>query len=248
MRLVVLQSNYIPWKGYFDLLNLADLFVVYDSVQYTKNDWRNRNVLVGAQGPTWLTIPVETAGRAGQSINQAQVSNDRWARKHWMTVVQLLGKRPFFHLYSQEWEELYALAAQMESLHDINVLFLSGLAKQLNIDTLVRDDSEFDLPRGSPTERLVALCTAAGATSYVTGPAGLGYLELRCFDEAGIGLEVIDYSLYAPYPQGGKDFTHGVSVLDLLANVGPEAASHLGGVSQDVTSTQGAAGQDELPL
>jgi hypothetical protein len=239
MRLVVLQSNYIPWKGYFDLLKMADLFVVYDSVQYTKNDWRNRNVLVGRQGPTWLTIPVETAGRAGQSISQAQVSDGRWARKHWMTVVQLLGKRQFFDLYGPQWEEMYLAAARLTSLHDINLLFMVGIAEQLNITTPIVDDSEFVLPAGSPTERLVALCAAAGATSYVTGAAGLTYIDQKCFEQAEIELKVIDYSSYAEYAQGGTQFTHGVSVMDLLANVGNLAGTYLRGECHDAEFYRG---------
>ena len=234
MRLVVLQSNYIPWKGYFDLLNSADLFVVYDSVQYTKNDWRNRNLLVGPQGSTWLTVPVETAGRATQSIAQAKVSDNRWARKHWMTVLQLLGKRPFFSLYSEQWEAMYSDAARSTSLHEINMLFLIGLAQQLKIGTPIVLDTSLALSEGSPTERLVSLCREAGATSYVTGPAGLNYIDRTCFEAAEIELKVIDYSRYEEYPQAGKQFTHGVSVLDLLANIGPDAGNHLLGECLDV--------------
>lgn len=231
MRLVALQSNYIPWKGYFDLLKGADLFVVYDSVQYTKNDWRNRNVLVGPNGSTWLTIPVQTSGRPTQRISEACVSDGRWARKHWMTVVQALGKRPHFARYQQEWEAWFTEAAELPMLHDINLVFLRGIARQLSIATPIVDDTEyhtgFEASDGSATERLVALCESAGATTYITGPAGLNYMDLDAFRTANIAVEVIDYRGYPEYPQLSDPFTHGVSVLDLLANVGPDASSHL---------------------
>jgi hypothetical protein len=233
VRLVVLQSSYIPWKGYFDLLDSADLFVVYDSVQYTKNDWRNRNVLVGADGPIWLTIPIETAGRAGQSIAEATVSDPRWARKHWTTVQQSLGRRPYFASYADEWETWYSLAAKERHLHDINGIFLRGLADQLGITTRVVDDTDLPFGGESPTARLVSLCRAAGATTYLTGPAGLRYMDLDQFRDAAIAVEVIDYSAYPIYSQRVEQFTHGVSVLDVLANTGGAAASHLlGNVSR----------------
>jgi WbqC-like protein family len=227
MRLVALQSNYVPWKGYFDLLNTADLFVVYDSVQYTKNDWRNRNVLICPNGPTWLTIPVQTSGRMTQAISEVQVSDHRWARKHWMTAVQALANRPCFSDYCEQWERLFTEAGASRSLHEINLVFMRGLCAQLSISTPLAVDTDFDLGTGSATDRLVMLCTQAGATTYVTGPAGLDYMELDKFANAQIQVEVIDYSQYPEYSQAGGSFTHAVSVLDLLANVGPDARTHL---------------------
>jgi hypothetical protein len=229
MRLVALQSNYVPWKGYFDLLNTADLFVVYDSVQYTKNDWRNRNMLICPNGPTWLTIPIQTSGRMTQTIFEAQVSDNRWARKHWMTVVQALTNRPYFTTYREQWETWFTEAGTLRSLHEINLLFMRGLCEQLSITTPLAADTEFDVGAGSPTERLVKLCVQAGATTYITGPAGLDYVELDKFSDAHVQVEVIEYSHYPQYPQAGDSFSHAVSVLDLLANVGPDAKSHLVG-------------------
>lgn len=227
MRLVVLQSNYIPWKGYFDLMQASDLFIVYDSVQYTKNDWRNRNRIATRQGPTWLTIPVATAGKSDQAIRDASVSDHRWAKKHWRSVEQALGKRPFFDEFRSEWSDWYEQAASLDRLHRINLLFLHGLAAQLAIDTSIEVDDAYLPLDGSPSERLVMLCQRAGATHYLTGPAGLDYLDKRCFEEADIALEVIDYEGYPVYDQAGPEFTHGVSVLDLLANTGAEAGRHL---------------------
>ncbi len=229
MRLVVLQSNYIPWKGYFDLVKAADRFVIYDSVQYTKNDWRNRNKLCATNGPIWLTIPIKTAGAADQRISEAEVANGGWARKHWMTIVHLLSKRPFFEQYAAEWESAYLEASSLHRLHDINVLFLRLIAMQLGLDTPIVLDSQFAYGGSSPTDRLVELCVAAGATSYLTGPAGLNYIDSVAFEHAQIRLEVIDYSVYPSYGQGSETFLHGVSALDLLANVGPESTQHLQG-------------------
>ena len=231
MKVVVLQSSYIPWKGYFDLMKSADLFVVYDSVQYTKNDFRNRNRLKGPNNNVWLTIPVVTSGRLNQRIDEASVVDGHWARKHWMTVTQALGKRPHFEQYRKDWEQWYTEAGDLKFLHDINLLFLKGMAHQLSISTPIVNSSEFNVSinssNSSATERLVDLCRAAGTTTYISGPAGLNYLELDQFRDAGISVALINYSEYPNYPQLNTPFIHQVSALDLLANAGGEASVHL---------------------
>jgi len=106
-KIAISQSNYIPWKGYFDLINIVDEFVIYDDAQYTKNDWRNRNKVQTQNGPTWLTIPVDTKGKLNQSISQAQVLNQLWRAKHWKTIAQSYAKSPYFTEYKDRFEKLY---------------------------------------------------------------------------------------------------------------------------------------------
>lgn len=237
MRLVVLQSNYVPWPGYFDLMASADTFVVYDSVQYTKNDWRNRNRLVTAQGAVWLTIPVETAGRPRQRIRDARVADGRWARKHWKTVQQVLGRQPHFAEHAAAWEQWYQQAEGLTFLHDINLLFLRGLAGQLGITTDLVDDTAFTLTATTPTDRLVELCALTEASRYLTGPAAAGYLDSGAFERAAVELEVIDYGGYPAYPQRSAIFDGRVSTFDLLANRGPNAPAQLLGRRRPWTAT-----------
>lgn len=227
MRVVVLQTNYIPWKGYFDLMSSGDVFITYDSAQYTKNDWRNRNILNGPNGPIWLTIPIETKNRPLQRIDEARVIEHHWTKKHWETIRQTLSKRPHFSAYQEEWKACYERANSMDRLHEINVMFLETLARQFGITTEIKHDSEFEYGGSNATERLVNLCVAAGATSYVTGPAGMNYIEADYFAKANIELELIDYANYVLYDQGRVEFLPGVTALDLLANVGPDANKHL---------------------
>jgi hypothetical protein len=229
VRLAVLQSNYIPWKGYFDIMAMSDVFVIYDSVQYTKNDWRNRNRLMTATGPVWLTIAIATAGRAEQPINEAAIHDPRWASKHWNTVSQALARRPFFDRYRDGWAACYRKAGEMNRLHDVNVLFLEQIAGDLGISTALVDDRTFDLEADTPTGKLVQLCQTVGADRYLTGPAGLSYLDLARFGDAGVAVDVVDYGGYPSYPQTSHPFEHGVSALDLLASVGPDARHHLAG-------------------
>lgn len=247
MRLVILQSNYIPWKGYFDLMAMSDLFIVYDSVQYTKNDWRNRNLIATQNGPLWLTIPVSTAGLGTQPINEARVGDARWAKKHWESVRQQLARRPAFDTIRADLQACYEQAHDLELLHDINVLFLRMLATKLGIETPIIDDREFALQPDSPTGKLIQLCERTGADRYVTGPAGLNYLELPRFAEAGIALDVIDYGSYPTYEQTSAEFSHAVSVVDTLASVGPaETRLHLRGLHRTIATATPDTPTDDL--
>ncbi len=227
MRLAVLQSNYVPWKGYFDLMAMSDLFIVYDSVQYTKNDWRNRNLIPTRSGAVWLTIPVATAGMAEQAINEAVINDRRWARKHWTTISQTYAKGPHFSRVRDQWAQCFEEAGSLEKIHDVNVQFLTMLAGQLSIDTPILDDREFEIRPDTPTGKLLQLCQQVGADRYVTGAAGLNYLEVERFHTEGIAIDVIEYDHYPIYSQVSDQFRHDVSVLDLLASVGTEAAGHL---------------------
>lgn len=223
---VILQSNYIPWKGYFDLMHDADEFVLYDDRQYTRQDWRNRNIVKAEHGPQWLTIPV--ISRFGQRIDETAVANREWAAKHWRTLVQLYRKAPCFDAYAGRIEALYRSAAGEQMLSHVNRLFLEGIGDILGLKTSLRWSSEFDAADGK-TERLVALCQATGAARYVSGPAARSYVDTDCFARAGIELAFKSYEGYPEYPQQHPPFAHGVTVLDLLFNVGPDAPWYIWG-------------------
>lgn len=228
-RAVILQSNYIPWKGYFDLMHKADVFVIYDSVQYTKRDWRNRNKVRTTDGTTWLTIPVETKGRYHQAVDEVRVSDLSWAETHWSKIESSLAAAACFERYRDGWRTLFEEAGELTALYEINELFLRSLATTLGITTEIVRDREVGLSEGTSSERLAELSLKVGATSYLTGPAGLDYLEQSAFENVGVSLEVIDYSPYVHYPQSFPGFEAGVTVLDLLANVGNSSLEHLVG-------------------
>jgi hypothetical protein len=226
-RLAVLQSNYLPWRGYFDIIGCADDFVVYDIVQFTKNDWRNRNRIRTADGVRWLTIPIRTAGRFGQTVAEAQVVNEAWASSHWRSIAQAYARAPFFPEYRAVFEQALTSAAALTHLSQINRLLIETVCRVLGVTTVIRDARQFELPEGR-NERLIALCRATGADIYVSGPSAQAYLDVSLFAASGVRIEFIDYSAYAPYPQvHGDPFEPSVSVLDLLFNTGPGAAGHL---------------------
>jgi hypothetical protein len=225
--IVILQSNYLPWKGYFDLMAAADEFLLFDEVQYTKNDWRNRNRIVLDGRLHWLTLPVRTAGRFGTAIRDVEVARADWATAHWQTLTQAYRGAPHFKTAAGVLEETYAAAAPLASLTEINERFLRAIAALLRLEaTILRADI---VPRTTddPTQRLLEICRARKATTYVSGPAARSYLELAAFREAGIDVLFADYGGYPAYPQGTRSFEHGVSVVDPLMQCGPDARRHL---------------------
>jgi hypothetical protein len=224
-RAAIVQSNYIPWKGYFDLIASVDEFILFDDTQYTRRDWRNRNVIKTRDGLKWLTIPVEVKGKYHQRIRDTVICDKDWADNHWRTIVHSYAKAPAFSLFREHLEELYR-GATHDYLSEVNRYFLTHLSRVLSISTSITCSSDYGVCDGK-TERLVDLCLKAGAQEYLSGPSARDYIDERLFSEAGIRLRYMDYSGYPEYPQLHGPFEHGVSVLDLLLNVGDDARRYL---------------------
>lgn len=220
-----MQSNYIPWKGYFDLIACADQFVLYDIVQFTKNDWRNRNLIKTQSGMLWLTIPVVHSGRFGQRIDEVEIAGDGWRGKHWRSIEQSYARAPFFKEYRERLQELY-LGRADRRLSDVNRAFLEAVMAAFGIVTPVASAADLNLP-DDRVERLIEICRHHGADEYLSGPAARTYLDEERFEAAGIAVRYMDYSDYPEYPQLHPPFEHNVSALDLLFNTGPGARSYM---------------------
>jgi hypothetical protein len=223
-RVVILQSNYIPWKGYFDLMRFADEFVILDEVQFTQQDWRNRNVVKTQQGLQWLTIPVKASGK--QTIDEIEVSKPNWHIRHWKTISQNLRRAAHFDRYEVELHQAFLAAGEIPLLSHINLHFLKRICEWLDIRTRITSSSEYPAP-SERTERLVSICQQAKASEYVSGPAAKDYLNEERFKEAGIAVHWFDYTGYPEYPQLYGPFEHRVTVLDLILNTGPDARRYL---------------------
>jgi hypothetical protein len=219
-RVAILQSNYVPWKGYFDIIGSVDEFILYDQCKYTKNDWRNRNKIKTAAGLEWLTIPVHH--RLQQTIEETNVSDPRWAKRHWMTLVTNYARARCFPDFKHTLRDLYSDVAGEPSLSIINYRFLSAICGILGIRTRMTRSSRYPV-HGNATERIVAICKAAGATEYLSGPSAKEYIDGACFDRAGITLKYMNYDGYPEYRQLFGPFRHDVSILDLIFNEGPDA-------------------------
>ncbi len=224
-RVAIVQSNYIPWKGYFDLIAAVDEFILLDDVQFTRRDWRNRNLIKTPDGPKWLTIPVQVKGRYLQSIRETMIGDPGWPQQHWRSIALNYGRAPFFR-ETAEWLEPLYQAATFPDLSGVNRHFLRAICDRLGIATPLGSSSDHVL-EGDPSERLASICAQAGAGVYLSGPAARAYLDEGAFARRGIEVRWFDYEGYRPYPQLWGPFEHKLSVLDLIFNTGPEARSFM---------------------
>ena len=222
-KVAILQSNYIPWKGYFDLIAKADVFVIYDEVQYTKNDWRNRNMIQTASGLQWITIPVRQE-RLVQKIYESKVVIDNWAKKHVATLQGNYAKAVHFKSYKDQIFSLYE--NQSNFISEVNVTLIRGICKILGIGTEIIDSRELNL-EGDRNNRLLEACKKLNAKTYISGPAARSYLDVDLFNKEGIEIFWMDYSNYKEYKQVFEPFQHSVTVLDLIFNTGAEAKNYM---------------------
>jgi hypothetical protein len=224
-RVAIVQSNYVPWRGYFDLIAFVDEFIIYDDVQYTKNDWRNRNRIKTSQGLRWMTVPVQVKGRFDQKIRDTLIDGTQWASKHWRTLeFNYRAARHFSEI--ADWLAPIYLEERHTHLSLLNRRLLEAICGYLGIVTRLTNSWDYELVDGK-TERLANLCHQAAATEYVSGPSARSYVDERVFHGLGIRLTWFDYDGYRDYTQLWGAFEPAVSILDLLFNVGAEAPDYL---------------------
>lgn len=223
-KIAILQSNYIPWKGYFDLINMVDEFILYDDMQYTKNDWRNRNKIKTSQGIKWLSIPIRQE-KLSQKISQTKINDKRWNIKHYKTISQNYIKAKYFNKYKEVFEELY-LTCNEEYLSKINYRFITAINEILGVNTKIRFSDEFVL-KGDKTQKLLNICKECNANVYVSGPSAKSYFDEELALKENIAVEWINYDNYPTYNQLYPPFFHEVSILDLIFNEGEEAKKYM---------------------
>jgi len=228
-KIAILQSNYIPWKGYFDMIAAVDEFILYDDMQYTRRDWRNRNQIKTPQGVQWLTVPVQVKGKYHQKIRDTEIEGTDWTEGHWRALQQNYRRAPHFSEIAEWLEPLYSVEP-CSHLSPLNRRFLEAICEYLSIKTVISNSWDYTLIDGK-TERLADLCVQAGGTEYISGPAARSYVDEQIFADKGVALSWFDYSNYPEYPQQWGEFTHGVTILDLLFNCGKEAPRYMKYVS-----------------
>ena len=227
MRVGVIQSNYIPWRGYFDFIDDVDLFVFHDDLQYTKGDWRNRNKIKTPKGLVWLTVPVKYH-KTSQLILETNIDySQKWQAAHINKFRANYIKAPFFKDAMALLEEGLAYADPIIS--QLNIRLIKLICDYLGITTPFVNSRDLAVT-GAKTEKLIRLLKKVSATTYVSGPTAKVYLDETLFRENGIRLEYKTYD-YLPYPQQWGEFIGNVSVLDLIANTGPEARCFLKSIS-----------------
>lgn len=226
VRVVVTQSNYVPWRGYFELIASADELVLYDTVQFTKRDWRNRNRIRFGDDIRWLTVPVRVSGRYDQTIAETEIADAGWWRSHSSVIDAAYRDAPAYREIRAELTELYKSLDGMRTLSQVNRRTLVWCFQALGIGTNVHDAASFP-HAGDPTARLVQIASQLGATTYVTGPAARAYMEDQQFTDAGMAVEYFDYTVLPEDPDAMAVGAGELSILDLLAREGHGAAAYI---------------------
>lgn len=230
MKVGMIQSNYIPWKGYFDFIDDVDLFIFYDDVQYTHRDWRNRNVIKTRDGLIWLTVPVKHDNST--LIQSAVIDNSqRWSDKHIKAISLAYGKTKYYGTYCDGLFEI--IRKKHDTISELNIELIIWVMNKLNIKTLTRMSREFEID-GNKYERPLKILKQIGATSYLSGPAAKPYTDSAQYAEAGIELLYKSYS-YLEYDQQFPPFVHGVTILDLIFNCGCEERKYFKSITPNQT-------------
>lgn len=227
MNVVILQPSYIPWRGYFDQIRRADLFIFYDDIQYDKHGWRNRNQIKTHQGNQWLTIPVHTKGvTQGVPIKDVRIDWSKpWAKSHLKSLTISYSKAPHFKGYLPLLEEIYQ--RRDEFLADFTIETSIVLARELGFtSTRFMRSSELSSIEGQKTDRVINVLKQVGATHYICGPSASSYMEPEKFSKADITFEYMEYS-FPEYPQLYPPYDPYVSILDLMFMTGSKAIEHI---------------------
>jgi len=223
MKVGVIQSNFLPWRGYFDFIREVDLFIAHDDLQYTKGDWRNRNRIKTPRGSEWITVPVSYR-KTSQLIEETPVDySTPWVIKMLNRLRESYRRAPHFEPYFSELTDL--LTQPAASISDLNLTLIHWVCCHLEIDTPIRMSREYH-PQGTKTERLIDILGQVKATSYLSGPAAQTYLVPQIFEQAGIRLEYKQYD-YPEYEQLYPPFDPAVSVIDLLFMKGKDSIFYL---------------------
>jgi len=218
------QSNYLPWKGYFDIIHDVDVFIFYDDVKYTKNDWRNRNKIKGTNGSFWLSVPVSKES-VRLRIDQVQLKDPSWQAKHFESIKSHYLNAPHFDEFIEFLASIYKRKV-WTNLSELNHYTIKEICKLLGIKTEFLLSSDFEL-QGKKTDRLISLLKQIDAEYFLTGPKAKEYIEEQKFVEAGIELRYKDYSGYPEYNQLWGKFDHNVSIIDVLLNCGEKSPYYI---------------------
>jgi len=225
MEAAIIQSNYLPWKGYFDIIHDVDVFVFLEDVQYTHRDWRNRNRVKTPGGVKWISVPI--LGGIDQRIYEARIDySQAWREKHKNTIHHSYAKSPFYESYKSEILEIFSNS--FETLSELNIYCIKKISGMLGIETPFFNSKDL-VSRGVKDDKLISICQLVGADSYLSGPAAFNYIENDNFSAAGIQLRYKDYSGYPEYPQLWGGFDHNVSIIDLIFNCGEKSSYYIWG-------------------
>jgi len=224
MKAAILQPMYLPWMGYFDLIDKSDIFVFFDDVQFRSRSWQQRNKIKTPQGWIWLTVPISRASGSRIKINEVRIDNSsNWKEDHLKSMKYNYGKAPFFQKYMDFLEEIYS--QDWEHLGDLNITLAKEITAILGLEGKFIHSSGLGV-EGVQTEHLINISNKVGADEYISGPAAKDYIEVDKFKRAGIRLYWHEFH-HPSYPQLYGDFIPYISVIDLLFNTGRDAINYI---------------------
>jgi len=223
VRVGLIQSNFIPWRGYFNFIDDVDIFIYYDDIQFSKGSWRNRNSIKTEKGLAWVTVPILHKS-LDQLICDTYIDySENWIQKITGQLYNSYRHAPYYKVYADDFFTI--LNNKYKTISELNININNWIMEILGIKTKIRMSCEFNSV-GIKTDRILDILHKVGADTYLSGPAAKNYLEEDKFAKCGIVLEYKTYD-YPPYPQLWGDFVGEVTVLDLLFNAGPEARKYL---------------------
>lgn len=223
----IMQPTYLPWIGYFDLIDAVDRFVFLDDAQVLKRSWGVRNRIRSQNGEAFLTVPLSghTHGEGSAFVNTRIDREQLWAKTHLATVRHAYAKAPHFAEVFANLEAL--LAGGHETIGALNEDFIVTTARHMGITTPFLKASQLPAGEGRKDDRLVSICRAIGAESYLAVPGSAGYIEQAqeggAFAESGIKIAYQNY-IHPVYRQRSDEFVSHMSVIDLLMFYGYAAA------------------------
>lgn len=227
-RIAILQSNFFPWKGYFDLISYVDEFIFFDEVQFTKRDWRNRNKIKTPRGTEWITVPVNVKGKYFQKISETEINGIDWKQKHLNKIYHNYRRTEYFDEIYPLIRNLY-LNNEYKYLSDFNQNTIISICNYLKINTKISSCANLELEE-ERNLRLVSLSKQVDGDIYVSGPSAKNYIIPEIFQQNHMMLEWFEYKGYREYNQMWGTFCHSVSIIDLLFNCGPGSAKFISGL------------------
>jgi len=241
MIAAIMQPTYLPWSGYFDLIDQSDVFIFLDTVQFEKQSWQQRNRIKTPSGPLLLTVPCVQS--LPQRIVEVRIEpKSNWRRKHWLSISANYSQAPYWHDLREPLEAIFS--ADWDCLVDLNIGLITLLTTRLGIEATFLRTSELLVPKRTRSESLVEICAQLGVDAYLSPRGAFAYLQSdRPFADRGIRL---GFQRYDPpiYPQRFGDFIPYLSVLDLMLNVGPAALRVLRSGRRPWLSASELAAQD----
>ncbi len=224
LRFAAHAPLYFPNVIFWSKLASVETFVLADDLQFSTHGDGNRMRLKTNEGIVWLTVPVLTKGRAGQSFREVRIDNVLgWRTKHWKTLRCHYGRAPYFDMYADRIERL--LAREWHYLVDLNLAAIELVQQALRLNCRMHRSTAWEI-NAKGSERIIALAQRLGCGRYLTERANQKFLSEEKFAEAGVSVEYVEYAPQ-PHHQQYEGFVAGLSVLDLLFNEGEEAGQYL---------------------